>query len=245
MDNLKSKKESYYFQKEDLHIPVDVFYEVRDNVRISIGRRKANLRMPIYLRPSRKRSEIEKAKVWLTHTLNNKPEIAERFRVKSYRSGDILKVGKRTYILQVDYREAKTNSGSLKNDLIKLHINPSTAPLKIKQLISRVVARDFHAQILRRVHALNDLYFKKPIKAVKLKYNQSNWGSCSSSGNINLSTRLLFAPEPVIDYVIIHELAHLIEMNHSKRFYAILSSIMPNYRNQEKWLKENGHLCDF
>jgi predicted metal-dependent hydrolase len=66
------------------------------------------------------------------------------------------------------------------------------------------------------------MYFQKPIKSVNLKYNLSNWGSCSTKGNINLSTRLLFAPDDVIDYVIIHELAHLLEMNHSPHFWAIV-----------------------
>jgi predicted metal-dependent hydrolase len=78
-----------------------------------------------------------------------------------------------------------------------------------------------------------------------LKYNQTNWGSCSTRGNINLSTRLLFAPDDVIDYVIIHELAHLLEMNHSNRFWNIVKKAMPEYREKEVWLKKNGHLCDF
>ena len=59
------------------------------------------------------------------------------------------------------------------------------------------------------------------IKGIFLKYNHSNWGSCSHNGNINLSTRLLFAPEAVQDYVIVHELAHLVEPNHSDRFWAL------------------------
>ncbi|MDV7393186.1 M48 family metallopeptidase, partial [Arthrospira platensis SPKY1] len=77
------------------------------------------------------------------------------------------------------------------------------------------------------------------------KYNSSNWGSCSSGRNINLSTRLLFAPPAVQDYVIIHELAHLVELNHSDRFWKLVSEIMPDYEEKEKWLKEYGHLCEF
>ena len=242
---MKSKKESYLFKHGDHHIPLDVHYELRDSIRIAIGRRKANLRLPIYLRPSRKLAEIEKAKEWLAFKLNEKPEIAKRFRMKSYASGDLLQVGDRRYALDITYRQAKTNSGSLKDQTIYLRLDPDSAPLKIKQLLSRIIAQEFHPGIQDRVHALNERFFQKTIQSIKLKYNQSNWGSCSSSGNINLSTRLLFAPDEVIDYVILHELAHFIEMNHSKRFYDILSSIMPNYKRHEKWLKENGHLCDF
>jgi len=115
----------------------------------------------------------------------------------------------------------------------------------IRHLLSRVIANDFLPEIEQRVYELNQKYFQKNIKRVYLKYNKSNWGSCSSKGNINLSTRLLFAPSQVIDYVIIHELSHLIEMNHSPRFWKIVRDIMPNYEEQEKWLKVNGAKCDF
>ena len=115
----------------------------------------------------------------------------------------------------------------------------------IKQLLSRVCAQLFLPDVTRRVHEINDKCFHKDIKSVNLKYNTSNWGSCSSANNVNLSTRLLFAPKDVIDYVIIHELAHLYEMNHSKKFWDIVGQVMPNYKEKEKWLSENGRLCDF
>jgi predicted metal-dependent hydrolase len=111
--------------------------------------------------------------------------------------------------------------------------------------LSRVVAQDFKPDMIRRVNELNNLYFKKPVNSLNFKYNQSNWGSCSNKGNLNLSTRLLFAPDDVVDYVIIHELAHLIELNHSPRFWKLVSDAMPDYKLKEKWLKENGHLCHF
>ena len=57
--------------------------------------------------------------------------------------------------------------------------------------------------------------------------------------------RLLFAPPEVVDYVIIHELAHLIELNHSHRFWAEVARAMPNYEEQEAWLKKYGAACDF
>ena len=66
------------------------------------------------------------------------------------------------------------------------------------------------------------------------------WGSCSEKGNINISTRLLFAPEDVLEYVCIHELAHLIEQNHSEKFWQLVKNAMPNYQEKRKWLKENG-----
>lgn len=107
------------------------------------------------------------------------------------------------------------------------------------------MAADFLPEIRKRVFELNDLYFQQPIQDVRLKYNSTNWGSCSAGRNINLSTRLLFAPDDVRDYVIIHELAHLVELNHSDRFWKLVSEVMPDYEEKEKWLRKNGHLCEF
>jgi predicted metal-dependent hydrolase len=78
-------------------------------------------------------------------------------------------------------------------------------------------------------------------KKVKVSNAFKRWGSCSSKGNINLAWRLLMAPVDVIDYVIVHELAHTIVMNHSPRFWQIVGKVMPDYRNKEKWLEENSH----
>ncbi len=79
-------------------------------------------------------------------------------------------------------------------------------------------------------------------KKIKLSNAKTRWGSCSSLGNINLAWRLIMAPLEIIDYVIVHELAHLLQANHSQRFWAEVQKILPDYKNRRKWLKENGHL---
>ena len=75
-------------------------------------------------------------------------------------------------------------------------------------------------------------------KAVKVNDAKTRWGSCSSKGSINFSWRLIMAEGDVIDYVIVHELAHLREMNHSSRFWAVVESILPDYKKRKKKLKE-------
>ena len=125
-------------------------------------------------------------------------------------------------------------------------LEPASRNKSIKTLLSRVIAKDFYPHIVRRVRELNaQFYHLANIKSVSLKYNTSNWGSCSTSGNINLSTRLFFAPDGVIDYVIIHELAHFFEHNHSHRFWAKVAEAMPDYKVYEDWLTEHGSECDF
>lgn len=68
------------------------------------------------------------------------------------------------------------------------------------------------------------------------------YGSCSAKNSLSFSWRLLMAPYPVIDYIIVHELAHIKEKNHSKKFWNYLRSLLPGYEAQKRWLRENSHL---
>lgn len=78
--------------------------------------------------------------------------------------------------------------------------------------------------------------------SVTICNNKTRWGSCDSSRNIKLNLRLVSLPHKIIDFVIIHELAHIIEFNHSKDFYKIISLVQPSYKLQQKNLKEYDYL---
>ena len=75
---------------------------------------------------------------------------------------------------------------------------------------------------------------------ISIRKQHTRWGSCSSDGNLNFNALLMLMPNEMQDYVVVHELAHRIEMNHSKRFYAEVAKILPDYKEREKYLKENG-----
>jgi predicted metal-dependent hydrolase len=230
-------------------LPAKIYRESRYDVRASIGKRAAILRMP-----SRMSSADEQVKInwfidWVRSSFKSNPKLHTQFFGKGYSDGDILTVGERNYTIRFFPTDKKTHSARLKNGIIQLFLNKSDSEShlhkSIKHLLSRVVAQDFLPEIIRRVNELNRLYFQQPVRSVNLKYNHTNWGSCSSKSNLNLSTRLLFAPPDVVDYVIIHELAHLIELNHSDRFWKLVADAMPDYRRKERWLEINDQLCHF
>ena len=75
---------------------------------------------------------------------------------------------------------------------------------------------------------------------ISIKLLKSRWGSCSAKGNLNFNCLLALAPEEVQRYVVVHELCHRKEMNHSRRFWAEVGKVLPDYRLREKWLKEHG-----
>jgi predicted metal-dependent hydrolase len=75
---------------------------------------------------------------------------------------------------------------------------------------------------------------------VKISSARTRWGSCSSTGTLNFTWRLVMAPLEVIDYVVAHELAHLRVKNHSRKFWKLVETICPDYKRHRKWLRENG-----
>lgn len=75
---------------------------------------------------------------------------------------------------------------------------------------------------------------------IRIGDQSTRWGSCSSKGTISYNWRLVLMPEEVQNYVVVHELCHLHEMNHSKRFWELVKGVIPDYEKRRKWLKEHG-----
>ena len=75
---------------------------------------------------------------------------------------------------------------------------------------------------------------------IVIRAQHTRWGSCSSKGNLNFNCLLALVPPEVLDYVVVHELCHRKELNHSERFWIEVAKILPDYRQQKKWLKDHG-----
>ncbi len=102
---------------------------------------------------------------------------------------------------------------------------------KLEQLVKQEIA------ILANFYATK---LNVKFNRISIRDTSSRWGSCSSNKNLSFSWRLILAPKYVLEYVVIHELCHLIEMNHSKNFWQLVVTLCPDYRNAISWLKING-----
>ena len=100
------------------------------------------------------------------------------------------------------------------------------------------LARTARAEINPRARRLAARVGRE-VAQVNVRDTRSRWGSCSAQGSLSFSWRLIFAPEPVLDYVVAHEVAHLVEMNHGPRFWALVARLVPDSAGPRAWLKRH------
>ena len=101
-------------------------------------------------------------------------------------------------------------------------------------------ARDLARHVLARKTELYASLMQVAYNKISIRDQKTRWGSCSGKGNLNFNWRLILAPEEVQDYVVVHELAHRREMNHSPAFWKIVECVLPDYRTCRQWLKQHG-----
>ena len=228
-------------------VPVRIITETgRYNCRASVTSNALIIRLPSGLSLADREAQIRQMLAWARTTAAEKPEAFAHFRKVQITTHYLFSVRDETYQLRLVEHGLKHHRivplGEGGN--LEVRVNPTDARLASGKLLPKLLAKHFGGvhlpRVARRVHDLNERHFQRPINAVKLSDTYTRWGSCSSKGNINLATRLILAPDEVLDAVIIHELAHLVEANHSSRFWAQVERALPNYREYDEWLKDHG-----
>ena len=102
-----------------------------------------------------------------------------------------------------------------------------------------------HKKYARKIFEAKVTYYQQftggNYTSITIRDQKTRWGSCSGRGTLSFNWRLILAPPEILDYVVVHELCHLTHMNHSKEFWNLVGSVIPDYKVRRKWLKENGH----
>lgn len=246
----KKKYSTHYITINGKELEVRVYQEFRNSYRYSIGKNHIILRMPYGagLGPLMM-IELQKLKKWVTESMEDNPGLLDRLVPRIYKHGEELKVMGDAYILDITESIRKNVTAKIAGNKILIKC-PSNAKEKAKQnairgVIIKLINKAYLPVVTQRVNQINDRFFHEPLEKVSLKYNTSNWGSCSTQRNINLSSRLLLTNRDVIDYVIVHELSHLKVMDHSPAFWKVVEGVMPDYQRCEDWLDEYGADCNF
>jgi predicted metal-dependent hydrolase len=129
----------------------------------------------------------------------------------------------------------------------ELVLRVSGLPENLSKRVATFLKKEARAD-LERLVAFHAKAVGKPVRSISMKDTRSRWGSCSHEGNLSFSWRIVMAPESVIDYLAAHEVAHLREMNHGPKFWALCEKLCPDMEVSKAWLKRNGsqlHAIDF
>ena len=160
-----------------------------------------------------------------------------------FTSGEKLPYLGRRYRLQVentreDGVEVKLYQGKF---IIKVgnDVTENKRRKRIKEEIIRWYRKHAQVKIRERVEKYQSQVGVEPNR-IKVKKQRKRWGSCSSLGNLNFNWKLIMAPMSVVDYIVVHELAHLKHPNHSKDFWQLVEAIISNYKEKQEWLRING-----
>lgn len=165
---------------------------------------------------------------------------AKFFQQKLMPSEGVLLFGRWYECIIISDSEKKAGCYLQNNQFFINTISPvSQAQKESEQLFVRFLKITAGAYLPPRLEHWSNI-MQTTYKKITLREQVSRWGSCSSSGTIALNWRLIHAPTAVIDYVIIHELAHTQQMNHSPAFWAIVEKFDPAHRSHRGWLKREG-----
>ncbi len=236
-----------------LTFPVIVSHERRRDARATIGRRGVLIRLPVGESITWCDRQVTSLLHWAARTITRDPA---RFRIRpprSYRHDQRLSIAGSEFRLHLEHADRATNAVRLgRVDMtgcrtLRLILAAGQSEAQrdhaLPRLVSRGLALAKEPELRGQVEDLNDTYFRRPLGTVRYRYARSRWGSCSARGNISIATRLLLAPPEVFEYVLVHELAHLVELNHSSRFWNLVECVVPDFRIHQAWLRRHHQDC--
>jgi predicted metal-dependent hydrolase len=232
-----------YLDIDGFQVPLRVSFSHRRGIRFSFSHTGLNYLCPLGLPRETFLQYLEELRVWARQQFEAKPKLRERYVPPQYHSGQEIETCFRTFRLEIIEHHFES-VGKRKDQNIRIFLEPGLSPFQrqkhFNHQLSKLIAFDLMPQLERRVDELNDWHFRVPLQGIGLRNNHSRWGSCSSQGKLNFAARLMLAPMEVVDYVIVHELAHRIEMNHSQNFWNLVARAMPDFERHERYLKEDG-----
>ncbi|NLM21259.1 MAG: M48 family metallopeptidase [Peptococcaceae bacterium] len=228
----------------DFSIEYELYRSKRaKKVCVTIKNKKVRVAVPQALPLEYGRDFAEKNKEWiLEHYV--KQGLRTQSPTKKYLPGEKFFYRGRNYPLKYVETSNSKPYAQFIGSRILVYVPPGLEPEKRSALGKRLIEQWYKNQAEKILSEQVHYYSKKlgiTFNKLRIKDQKTRWGSCSTKGNINLNWRIIMAPNQVIAYIIIHELTHLIYMNHSPEFWKKVEEHMPDYRKWKKWLDDNGN----
>lgn len=184
------------------------------------------LTLPRYVSLKQGLSFVEEKRAWIERELGEKPQKI------SFHDGMEIAVLGRPYLIR---HRGGRGTASLTNGVMEVFGDQAFLARRVRDLLVKC-AREEIARLAYH-HAAR---IRKTVRRIGLRDTHSHWGSCNQSGNMSFSWRLVLAPYEVMDYVVCHEVSHLVHMNHSDDFWRLVQSLCPDFKERRDWLKTKG-----
>ncbi|MBU5591445.1 M48 family metallopeptidase [Clostridium sp. MSJ-4] len=232
-------KDKFIYKNEEIEF--EIIYSKRKTLEISIEppdkiRVRAPNRLPKYKIINRL---IEKGD-WILKHLNYFKTIDYKEINKEFIDGESLLYLGKEYTLKIYEENLKKKSEVyIEEDNIVVRIKDKNKD-KIKKVLQLWYRQQALSYIIQSAEKYEKIFSKKP-KDIVVKEQKRRWGSCTYDNRLLFNWRCIMAEPRAIDYVILHEMCHMVYKDHSKNFWNLVSSIMPDYKEQKQWFKINGH----
>lgn len=221
-----------------MNLDYTVKFSNRKTLRINIERdRSITINAPEEMSVEKIHSEIEKKKLWIYQKRNHPQKQNENLSSKKYESGSSILYLGQIYTLDV-----------LKEDFDQIRFDGDFYISKRNLVIAERLFEDWFKTSANNYIVPKASQYAKNLgieyQSIKVSKMRFRWGSCIKGRTLNFNYQLIKAPVSVIDYIILHELAHILESGHGSKFWQIIKTQYPNYRIAKSWLKNYGNLIE-
>lgn len=246
MFSRRRKKKVLPYRREHLVIDGHRFFcnfylEARPTARVTVGK-SVHIRIPLHLSKRARESCETDLFLWAKHQIEKRLE-REAPSYNPLRKKHIKILGEdRNLNILLSSRKTVGIVVESSQITIKLPAHWHKEELSVdqkKELLKKMI-KPFLPQVEMRLDTYRKQLNIKERPPLGMRYLTSRWGSCSSKGGISLAIQLCLMPLEILDYVIVHELVHMMIKNHSSRFWQKVESILPDYSKKKAWLRKNG-----
>ncbi|MGH4119836.1 M48 family metallopeptidase [Clostridium sp.] len=232
------------FQYGTKYVEFEVEYKNRKTLQISVEPPdKITVVAPLETPEDIIIRKVKSKAKWIIEQLYSFKNMNYQKNYREYVNGESFMYLGRNYSLQIVVDE-KVKKPQVKLYHSKFYV---TVPSKNSEIIEKAMEHWYRMKtkekVEERIKYYQPFFNKKPI-AIKIKEQRKRWGSCTSKNVLLFNWRCSMARSNVLDYIVVHEMCHMYHKNHSKEFWELLYSVMPDYENRKEWLKNYGVKMD-
>lgn len=219
------------------HVDCEVLRSRRKSLAIHIKHRKVEVRSPLWASGRDIRAFLESNKEWIHQKLRDE---SRRYR-ESLRIEHGRKIFYRARERRIVFEEAPRLRVAVTPDEFIIQ-GPSLTPKRAKEQVEKFLVDKAARYLPERARELaRYLRVSRKLKQVTLRKTKSKWGHCTSTGIVQFNWLIMLAPNAIIDYMIAHEICHLVHMDHSDDFWNLVGTVCSDYEYYREWLQDHEH----